>query len=582
MAELDITRLRRQFLDYLDTKRAEIDEARTSRQYYHGNQWTREELKVLKKRGQPPVTSNMVARKCNGIVGLIERLRQDPKAYPRTPQHQQGADLVTAVLRYVLDNNDWHSISPECALDGAVDGIGGLEMSLEDGLDGQPEIVLDSVEPETFFYDPRSFRPDFSDARFMGVAKWVSDDLAMEMFPEHAETLKGYMSGQDYGFAAGDQDRERKWIDTNQKRLRLVEHWYKSGGKWYYCYHVGFTKLAEGVSPFMGEKGETIPRYIMFSAYVDHDGDRYGFVRNMKSPQDEVNHHKSKAIHTLATRKIKAEAGAVDDVDRAKAEYAKADGWIIYNKGFDLEELDRSTDLQGEMLFLEKAEREIGTFAPDPAALTGENGERQVQSGRAIALLQQAGMAELGPFILAYRGWKIRVYRAIWNLVKRTWTSEKWIRVTDDEDVAEFVQINGFAIDPVRGPVLVNRLGEMDVDIILDEGPDTINMMQDAFDAIVNSGIQVPPSVILELAPIQSSVKKKIIEQMEQAAQADPMQQQAVQMELQKLQAEVAKLISETQENESQVVLNRAKAMEEMSRTDREEFRTEREPMVAA
>ena len=36
-------------------------------------------------------------------------------------------------------------------------------------------------------------------------------------------------------------------------------------------------------------------------------------------------------------------------------------------------------------------------------------------SGRAINLLQQGGIAELGPFVLAYRGWKIRLYRAIWN-----------------------------------------------------------------------------------------------------------------------------------------------------------------------
>lgn len=578
---LDITRLRRQYLDYLDSKQAEIDEARTARHYYHGNQWTREELRVLKQRGQPPVTSNMVARKCNAIVGLMERLRQDPKAQPRTPNHEQGAELVTAAVRYVLDNNDWGSIRAECELNASIDGIAGLELSLEDDENGEPEVVMNAVEPETFFYDPRSFRPDFSDARYMGVAKWVSDDLAMEMFPEHAETLEGYMSGQDYGMAAGDQDRERKWIDTNQKRLRLVEHWYKHQGKWHYCYHVGTMKLTEGESPFLDEKGKSDCRYIMFSAHVDHDGDRYGHVRNMKSPQDEVNHHKSKAIYTLSQRKIIAEEGAVDDVDKAKREYAKSDAWITYNKGFELREADRSLDLQGEMLFLEKAENEISTFAPDPAALTG-SGERAIQSGRAIALLQQAGMAELGPFILAHRGWKFRVYRAVWSLIKRFWKAERWIRVTDDEDVAEFIQINGFEIDPERGPVMVNALGQMDVDMILDEGPDTVNMMQDAFDAIVNSGIQVPDRVMLELAPIQASVKKKIREQMEQAQQSNPMQQQALMLEMQKLQAEVAKLTSETAENESQILLNRAKAMEELSRTDREEFKVETQPIMAA
>jgi hypothetical protein len=42
--------------------------------------------------------------------------------------------------------------------------------------------------------------------------------------------------------------------------------------------------------------------------------------------------------------------------------------------------------------------------------------------------LQQAGIAELGPFILAYRNWKLRVYRAVWNIVQQTWTAERYIR----------------------------------------------------------------------------------------------------------------------------------------------------------
>jgi hypothetical protein len=37
-------------------------------------------------------------------------------------------------------------------------------------------------------------------------------------------------------------------------------------------------------------------------------------------------------------------------------------------------------------------------------------------------LLQQAGMAELGPYIMGYRGWKLRLYRAIFNAVQQYWT----------------------------------------------------------------------------------------------------------------------------------------------------------------
>ena len=43
-------------------------------------------------------------------------------------------------------------------------------------------------------------------------------------------------------------------------------------------------------------KSKTICRYIMFSCNVDHDGDRYGFVRNMRSAQDEYNARRSRAL----------------------------------------------------------------------------------------------------------------------------------------------------------------------------------------------------------------------------------------------------------------------------------------------
>ena len=85
---------------YLDNKTLEIQEQQNARRYRHGAQWTADQIKTFNDRKQPVVTYNKIGRKIDGIVGLVERLKQDPKAFPRTPQHQQGADLATAVLRY--------------------------------------------------------------------------------------------------------------------------------------------------------------------------------------------------------------------------------------------------------------------------------------------------------------------------------------------------------------------------------------------------------------------------------------------------------------------------------------------------
>src|SRR5450631_3398235 len=142
---LEIGKLRRQYYDYLGVKANEIGEQKEARRYYHGAQWTEKEIKTLKRRKQPIITKNKIARKINAVIGLVERLRQDPKAYPRTPKQEQGADVATSVLRYALDHVDWKSKSPRCARMAAIDGLAGVELELATGDHGDPDIDLHIV-----------------------------------------------------------------------------------------------------------------------------------------------------------------------------------------------------------------------------------------------------------------------------------------------------------------------------------------------------------------------------------------------------------------------------------------------------
>jgi hypothetical protein len=543
-------KLKAQYLDYLSTKRAEINEQQDARRYRHGAQYTAEQIAALNKRRQPVVTYNRISRKINGVVGLVEKMKMDPKAYPRTPKHEQGAELATAVLRYVMDSQDWDAKAPIVAARGAEEGIGGLELTLEKGDKGDVEISFDVIENEGFFYDPRSMRHDFSDARFMGVGKWMDVDQAKDMFPDKADQLDSALDGADL---SQNSDREQKWYSSDGKSVRVVDHWYRHKGEWCWTIYTGSLKLMEGKSFLKDEKGQSICKYICFSANVDHDGDRYGFVRELKSAQDEINARRSKGLHELNTRRIIAEAGAFDDIEVARREAARPDGVVIRNPGLSAEFDDaaKAANLAGQLQFLQEAKNEIENFGPNPALL-GQGVENS--SGRAIALLQQAGIAELGPYILAYRGWKIRVYRALMSAIQQHWTAERWIRVTDDDDVAQFIQINGVGIDPNTGmPTMVNAIGSMDVDIIMDEGADSINVMADAYDTLTvlaSRGQNIPGEVLIELSPLQSSVKKRVLEIMKQAQQPGPAQQ----LELAGGQAKVAETQASAELKQAQTV----------------------------
>lgn len=548
-----LEKCKKAYLDYLGSKTDEIEEQKNARRYYHGAQWTSEQIKALNKRKQPVVTFNRVGRKIDGVVGLIERLRQDPRAYARTPKHEEGADLATAVIRYMLDEQNWKAKSPEIARDAAIEGYGGLEIEISQGDQGDNEISFEIVEPDSFFYDPRSFRSDFSDARYMGVGKWLDVEAAIEMFPDKADDLRSSIDeGTDLTSAP---DRDNKWYSESGKRklVRMVDIWYRHKGKWCWTIFTGSTVLMEGESYLYDEKGNTACKFIMFSANIDQDGDRYGFIRNMRSAQDEYNARRSRALFMLQSRRLIVSQGAVDDIEKVRSEWARPDGVVEVPSGNVNETIkadDQQFDFAGQLKLMENAISELENYGPNQALV----GDMQNQSGRAIQLLQQAGMAELGPYILSYRGWKLRVYRALFGAAQRHWSAERWIRVTDDEGLAQFVRINGVEADPVTGmPSMVNALGSLDVDIIIDESADAVNMQADAYDTLTvmaGKGSQIPPNVLIELSPLQYSVKKKLLDMM---SQPDPAKQKAAEIEL-------AGAAAKVDETKSKTALNMANA----------------------
>jgi hypothetical protein len=553
-----LQRCRRAYLDYLGTKREEIDEQQDARRLEHGSQWTSEQIRQLNLRRQPVTTNNQISRKINGVVGTLERLRQDPKAYARTPKHEQGAELATGALRYALDSQNWPAKDAQCSKMCAVDGIGGVEFNLTEGDHGDREVEIEVVFVDSFFYDPRSYRPDFSDSRFMGVGKWMDLDAAIDLYPEYEEELKNAVeSGDDL---SSEPDREFKWFQSygNVRRVRIVDIWYRLRGEWVYCVFTGNTKLMEGKSYLVDEKGKTSPKYEMFSCFIDQDGDRYGLVRNLKPLQQQINMRESKALYTMLARRLIAEKGAFDDIEVARREGARPDGVVIKNKGFDAEFDDaaRMAETEAQFKFLELVKRDFDSYGPN-ISLLGQGLENA--SGRAIHLLQQAGLADLGPFIQAYKDWKVRVYRKMWSAIQKHWSGERWIRVTDDDDISQWVQVNGVGVDPMTGlPTMVNFLGALDVDILLDEGPDEVNQMADAYDALtalVQGGTQIPPQVLIELAPIPLSVKKKVQEIMNPSSpEAQQKQQHLEMLQTKQLEADVTDKMAAAKLKEAQAI----------------------------
>jgi hypothetical protein len=555
-----LTVRRREFEDYASIKAREIDEQRNSWRYYHIDQWTPDQLRILRKRHQPAITFDRTGRKIDSLSGTIRRLRTDPKAYPNTPKGEQGAEVATQVIRTINDASFAEDLEVECCRDALIHGFGVDELVLGTGDKGDPDLRFSYVDPKTFFYDPRSMRSNFQDVRFHGVYKWADIDELDVLKPGASETVKDAMDSDGSYWTAFDSDRENLWIDS-RKRIRLIDHWYKRGGTWRWCLHTGNVEIMSGDSPFRNERGMSISKYNAFANMIDIDGDHYGFIRRLRGPQDAMNQHRSKAIHIMNTRQIKIQEGSVDDIEVTRREAARPDGTLVYRGDkSNLEIIQPESEFLQQTKYYEDAKNEIDSFGPNQQ-LIQEFGQNV--SGRAANMLQQAGLAELGPFLKNFRVWKLERYRMAWVAAQTHWTAERMLRVTDDEGAAQFMQINGMQLDEYGLPQLVNMLGNIDVEIKIDEGRDSETVMGDIFELLMGlsqNNVPVPPAVIIQASGLPISEKKKLIAML---SQPDPVKQAAQQATIAKTQAEAAKLNAEAGNAQSKAVLNVAKAQTE-------------------
>jgi predicted enzyme related to lactoylglutathione lyase len=150
--------------------------------------------------------------------------------------------------------------------------------------------------------------------------------------------------------------------------------------------------------------------------------------------------------------------------------------------------------------------------------------------------------------------------------VQKYWTSEKWIRVSDSEGLAQLVQINGQQMNPMTGEmVLVNAIGELDVDIIMDEGSDTINAQQDVYETLS----QIMPSIAPMLKPAEASAAVSIlVDSSSLSASAKKVWRDATKQQPDPAQEISKKILLEgeaakVEETKSKVQLNYAKAQSE-------------------
>ncbi len=583
---------RRHVDEYVENTKDERQDAELHRYYFDDKQWTAAEVGVLKARGQPVITDNKIKDKVEYMEGVERKTRTDPKAFPRTPVEEESADVATDSIRYVFDTNRFPITKSAVFQNLCIEGFGACEVIVEK--DDPKKVLIRKIRWDRIYRDPYSMEPDGSDARYLGIITWMDQSRALEKWPGKKSALEATSAQGTTRNTGETTDDKPKWVDAKRNRVQIFEEYEKKQGKIFrsvFCWG-GFLE-EEAECAYVDDNDKHEWPIIVASAYIDREGRRYGLVKRYISLQDEINKRRSKSLHLLNSAFLKAEKGAVDNIQHARKMVDMPDGYVEINGPEMLFEVERNLDLSaGHFQLLVQAEQALSVTGPN-AALLGQSG---AISGRAKQLDQQGGALQIGVLFDAVRDWQLRVAKATWNRIRQYWDEEMMIRVTDSEAGLKFVSLNkpltngdvqakklkGMppeqatpllqqiaqdpaaqlpAMDDQNRPILDNDVAELDVDIILDEAPDVVTLQAEEFQKLADlagSGqVQIPPDALIEASGLRPETKKRIMDIMKGAndpgAQARAeMQEMLAKLETMLKEATVRKTVAEASLKEEQ------------------------------
>lgn len=538
----------------------------TCRDYFDGKQYTQGELASLRKRGQAPVYDNHVRRKIESICGIERKTRTDPKAFPRTPDETHLAEAATDSIRYVVDANRFPQVRSEVFADILVEGTGAAEIICERRGDDVC-VIVKRIPWDRYFYDPHARELDFSDKGYDGIVIWDNVETLKRKYPDRVDAIESSLTMGAVGQTYDDRPRT-SWCDSLKRRLRVLQIQYEYEGEWYIATFTRGGFLEDPVvSPYLDKEGKSTGTIMSRSGYVDRDNNRYGHCKDLIPLQDEINKRRSKALHIMSQRQTFGNKRAIADVKKAKTELAKPDGHLEINEAAVLNQdfgvLPTGDMAQGQVLMFNMALQSMNATGAN-AAVQGK--DERAQSGVALQTRIQSGAIELEPQTDGLKEFTHACYEAIWLRIRQFWTAQKWIRVTDDDRNVKFVGLNQPVtlgefigrMDPEKQAAVAQRLqlqpgdprlqqvvdvennvNGLDVDIVLDEGPDIATLQSEQFEELVKlagtpQGQQVIPfTAIIKASSLRN--KDQIIDEIEKREQQTQQAQQQAQQTAQQL-----------------------------------------------
>lgn len=535
--------------------------------YYDSNQLTPELIQKLKDRGQPPLITNIIKPTIDVTLGMEAKTRTDWKVNPEDDDEAEpdAALALSVKLKHAeIESGADRACSDAYAAEMKA-GLGWVEVADDDD-PLRPPYRCRYIHRREIFWDWRAQEPDLSDARYLVRRRWTDLELAVAAFPKQAELLRmaingwhsfdpfleqnsdlvnGFNAERDTTFYSTD------WRDFLRDRVCLYEIWYRKMVSGHIirlpdgrkieadlqnprhakailsgaveCFPANYRKLrlAWYAGPhFLADIPTPYPHqhfpYVPFWGYrEDLTGVPYGAIRSMVSPQDEVNARKSKQLWLLNSRRVVADSDAVADHNKAAAEVARPNAYIILDKSrkptsnFTIQDNGELAPAQHQALIESKLEIAQASGIHQP--MQGQ--ASSATSGLAINSLIEQGVTTLAEINDNQRFARRQVGTLLFELMRRDLAGRQVKVAVGNGARRRIIVLNQPVVDEKTGePRIKNNVAKMRASIVLDDMPSTPTFRQQVAAQLMEMVKGLPPELqaaVLDLVIEASDLPNK-------------------------------------------------------------------------
>lgn len=595
--------------------------------FYRGEQWDAADLSTLDDQGRPALTINTILPTINTVLGEQSTRRMDVTFKPRGRGQQEIADTLTKLFLQISDNNKMDWVEAQVFSDGLIQDRGWFDVRVDfdDHIQGEVRVTTKDpldvlIDPDAKDYDPKTWNEIFE-------TRWMSLDEIEETYGQKkADQLRitveeGSALGTDsveyeetrYGDTySGVNYQQGNTTNPEENRalrsIRVIERqYYRLKECMYYVdsltgdmrevpYHWTKKKRENFADTYGLEILTKLVKKVRWTVSADlvilHDdwspydhftlvpyfpfwrrGRPFGMVRNLISPQEQLNKISSQELHivnTTANSGWIVESGSLSGMDADDLEEHGAETGLVleFNRGSNPPaKIPPNQIPTGLDRIAMKAAANIKTISGISDSMLGTDSAEV--SGVAIQAKQNRGamMIQVPLDNLA----KTRQYLAekILNLVQAYYTEERVVQIVNESDPLKGSEPMALNQMTPEGTIINDlTLGEYDVVVSSSPARDNFDEMQFAEALQLRQvGVPIPDDIIIDYSHLQR--KGEVAQRIRVMQGTEPPSEEQAQIQqfqaeaaMTQMQLEIAKLEAEVSKLQSEAALNAAKAQE--------------------